>query len=121
MFMKDISYITESDSEVTAATEVVQLPHHGRQLRQLQVGDVLLRGGTGGQRREVLHGSQQAGEEEAEPVVAVGELDLGQRGVAGVDMIAGWKDCCTGDMNSCGCGAEGEKPGGSLACSGGLG
>ena len=68
-----------------------------------RVRTALLCGGTGGQQREV------------------GELNFGQRSVAGVDMIAGWKDCCTGDMNSCGCGAEGEKPGGSLACSGGLG
>ena len=69
-----------------------------------------MRGGTGGQQREVPHGSQEAGEEEVEPVVAVGELNFGQRGVAGVDMIAGWKDCCIGDMNCCECGAEGEKP-----------
>ena len=49
----------------------------------------LLCGGTGGQQREV------------------GELNFGQRSVAGVDMIAGWKDYCAGNKNCCGCGAEG--------------
>ena len=48
--------------------------------------------------------------------MAVGELNFGQRGVAGVDMIAGWKDCCIGDMNFCECGAEGEKPAEASSC-----